>query len=188
MNASTSLSPTANISHGWSIALSIFMILAGIIAIAIPPIAGLAVTVIVGWLLVISGVFHIIYAWHSRSRGALVWEIFLGLVYMAVGIFLLVHPVAGLASLTLALAAYLLAESVLEIILAIRIRSRRHRGWGWILFDGIITLILGLMIWLSWPHGSPWIIGTLIGISMLFSGTSRLMVSLSAKKAANPAI
>lgn len=182
---STSLSPVPEISHAWSITLSIFMILAGIIAIAIPPIAGLAVTVIIGWLLVLSGIFHIIYAWHTRSRGALVWEIFLGLVYIAVGIFLLVHPIAGLASLTLALAAYLLAEGILELVLSYGIR--RHRGWGWLLFDGIISLVLGVMIWLSWPHGAPWIIGTLVGISMLFSGTSRLMVSLFARKAATPA-
>ncbi len=185
-DASASLPATGGISHGWSIALSIFMILAGLVAIAIPPIAGLAVTVIVGWLLVLSGFFHIIYAWHTRSRGALVWEIFVGLVYIAIGIFLLVHPVAGLASLTLALAAYLLAESILEIILAFRIRSHRHRGWGWLLFDGIVTLILAIMIWLSWPHSTPWIIGTLIGISMLFSGTSRLMLTLFARKPVTP--
>jgi uncharacterized membrane protein HdeD (DUF308 family) len=183
-DVSTSLAPAAPISHGWSIALSVFMILAGLVAIAVPPIAGLAITVIVGWLLLISGFFHIVYAWHTRSRGALVWEIFVGLVYIAAGIFILVHPVAGLASLTLALAAYLLAEGILELILAFRIRH--HRGWGWLLFDGIITLVLSLMIWRTWPHSSPWIIGTLLGISMLFSGTSRLMMTLFARKPVTP--
>jgi uncharacterized membrane protein HdeD (DUF308 family) len=179
-DAVTSLSTTVKRSLGWSIAISVFMILAGLVAIIIPPIAGIAVTVLVGWLLVVSGGFHLFYGWHIRSKGSLVWELVVGVVYILAGIFLLVHPVAGLATLTLALAIYLTAEGVVELILSFRLRP--HPGWGWLLFDGILTLLVAIMIWRTWPSSAPWIIGTLVGISMLFSGTSRLMLSMSARR------
>jgi uncharacterized membrane protein HdeD (DUF308 family) len=92
---------------------------------------------------------------------------------------LLFRPVGGLASLTLALAIYLFAEGVLELILSFRLRPMP--GSRWLLFDGIITLILAVMIWRTWPSSTEWVIGTLVGISMLFSGISRLMLSLAAR-------
>jgi len=90
------------------------------------------------------------------------------------------NPLVGLASLTLALAVYLFVEGVLEFILSFRLRPLP--GSGWLLFDGIITLILAIMIWKTWPSSSEWVIGTLVGISMLFSGISRLMLSLAARR------
>ena len=95
------------------------------------------------------------------------------------GAYLLLRPVAGLASLTLALAIYLFAEGVLELILSFRLRPMP--GSRWLLFDGIITLILAVMIWRTWPSSTEWVIGTLVGISMLFSGISRLMLCLAAR-------
>ena len=86
----------------------------------------------------------------------------------------------GLASLTLALAIYLFAEGVSELILSFRLRPMP--GSGWLLFDGIITLILGVMIWRTWPSSTEWVIDTLVGISMLFSGVSRLMLFLTARR------
>jgi uncharacterized membrane protein HdeD (DUF308 family) len=91
--------------------------------------------------------------------------------------------VAGLATLTLALAIYLFAEGVLELILSLRLRPMP--GSGWLLFDAIITLILAVMIWRTWPSSTEWVVGTLVGISMLFSGVSRLMLSLAARSVAN---
>ena len=89
------------------------------------------------------------------------------------------HPVAGLASLTLALAIYLLVEAVLEFVLGFTLRPLP--GSGWLLVDGIITLILAVMIWRTWPSSTGWVIGTLVGISMLFCGVSRLAISLAAR-------
>jgi uncharacterized membrane protein HdeD (DUF308 family) len=88
--------------------------------------------------------------------------------------------VAGLASLTLVLALYLFAEGVLELIMGFRLRPMP--GSGWLLFDGIVTLVLGILIWRSWPSSTEWVIGTLVGISMLFSGTARLSLSLAARR------
>ncbi|MGA9063343.1 MAG: DUF308 domain-containing protein [Terracidiphilus sp.] len=166
-------------SIGWTIGLSIVMILAGMLAIVVPPAAGIAVVVVVAWLLILGGVAHLVFAWHTRSAGGLVWELILGLLYIALGIFLVVRPIAGLASLTLLLAAYLFAEAVLEFVLSFRLRGLP--GSGWLLFDGIVTIILAVMIWLTWPSNTEWVIGTLVGISILFGGVSRLMLALKAR-------
>lgn len=167
-------------SVGWSIGLSVLMILAGVLAIVIPPAAGITVTIFVGWLLVFSGVAHLVFGWHTRRAGGLVWELLLGVLYLVAGGYLLLHPVAGLASLTLALAVYLFVEGVLEFFMSFRLRPMR--GSGWLLFDGIITLILAVMIWRTWPSSTVWVIGTLVGVSMLFSGVSRLVLSLAARR------
>lgn len=164
----------------WSIVLSIFLIVAGVVAIIIPPAASIAVTVFTGWVLVFSGVVHLFYAWHTRDTGGIVWELLLGVLYIATGVYLLWNPVLGIAALTLALAVYLFVEAVLEFILSYHLRH--SRGWGWLLFDGVITVLLSGIIWMTWPIGSVWVLGTIVGISMFFSGITRLMISLTARK------
>ncbi len=167
-------------SLGWSITLSVLMIVAGILAIIVPPVAGVAVVLLVAWLLVFSGGAHLVFAWHTRTTGGMIWELLLGIVYVFAGAYVLRHPVAGLASLTLFLAIYLFAEGILELILGSRLRPMA--GSSWLVFDGIITLILAVMIWRTWPSSTEWVIGTLVGISMLFSGVTRLMLCLAARR------
>lgn len=164
---------------GWSIALSVLLILAGILAIASPVAAGIAVNLFVAWLLVFSGCVHLVFAWSRRSAGGFLWELLVGILYIVIGAYLLEHPVIGLASLTIALAIYLFLESILEFVMGFALRPLR--GSGWLLVDGIITLILAVMIWRTWPSTSGWVIATLVGISMLFSGISRLSISLAAR-------
>ena len=176
-----SLGTIAEESVGWSIALSVLMILTGVLAIMIPPVAGIAVLVVVAWLLMFSGAAHLVFAWHTRTAGGMVWELLLGILYILVGVYALLNPVAGLASLTLVLAIYLFMEAVLELILSFRLRPLA--GSNWLLIDGIITLILAVLIWRSWPSSSEWVIGTLVGIRMLFSGAARLSLSLAARRA-----
>jgi uncharacterized membrane protein HdeD (DUF308 family) len=176
-----SVGTIAEESVGWSIALNVLMILTGVLAIMIPPVAGIAVLVVVAWLLMFSGAAHLVFAWHTRTAGGMVWELLLGILYILVGVYALLNPVAGLASLTLVLAIYLFMEAVLELILSFRLRPLA--GSNWLLIDGIITLILAVLIWRSWPSSSEWVIGTLVGISMLFSGAARLSLSLAARRA-----
>jgi len=178
--ADSSFVGIAKQSVGWAIALSVLLIVAGILAIVVPPAAGIAVAVLVAWLLVLGGVAHLALAWHIRSTGGLIWEVLVGLLYLAVAVYILVWPVAGLASLTLLLACYLFVKGILVLILAFRIRPLR--GSGWLFFDGVAALILGAMIGLSWPSSSEWAIGTLIGISMLFAGATRLPLAIEARR------
>jgi len=163
-----------------SVGISLLIILAGILAIALPAVAGIAVNVVVAWLLLLCGVAHLAFGWHLRAFGGAIWQFLLGVVYIVIGVYMVTHPVAGLVTLTLALAIYLFAEGVLELILAFQMPD----GRGWLLLDGIVTLILALMIWRAWPSSTEWVIGTLVGISMIFSGSSRLMLSLAARSVA----
>src|SRR5262249_14102415 len=132
----------------WSIVLSLLMIGVGVVAIATPAMAGVAVTLILGWLLMISGVLHLALAWRGERASAIIWEILLALLYGAIGFYLITQPVAGLATLTLALAVYLVIEAVIEFVLAFQLRPAA--GTGWLLFDGIVTLLLAGLVWSSW--------------------------------------
>jgi len=96
-------------------------------------------------------------------------------------VYLIAHPALGVASLTLVLASLFLVEGILNIALFLRMRS--FQGSSWVLIDGIITLLLGLMIYTQWPSSSAWAIGTLVGVSMIVSGVTRVMLSLAVRKA-----
>jgi uncharacterized membrane protein HdeD (DUF308 family) len=178
--SSTSLVNAEKKVLGWSIVLSLLLVFAGILAIVLPPIAGLGVTILVGWLLIFSGVGHLVYGWQTREKGGMIWEMLLGVVYIGAGAYVLWNPILGLVSLTLGLAAYLVVEAILEFILAVRLRPAP--GSGWLFVDGIVTLILAMLIWRTWPLSAAWVIGTLVGISMVFSGMARLMLSIVARK------
>ncbi len=180
--STSSIGAMAKSAIGWSIALSVLIILSGILAILVPPAAGIAATIVIGWLLIFSGVMHLVLAWQTRSAGGLVWQFLIGVAYTAVGIYMLMHPVLGLAALTLSLSVYLFAEAILEFLLAARLRSLGGRGW--LILDGVVTLVLAILIWKTWPSSSPWVIGTLLGINLIFSGTTRLMLLLAARRVA----
>lgn len=166
----------------WSIVLSALMIAAGMLAIVSPAVAGVAVTVLFGWLLIFSGILHLAYAWQGGRAGAVVWEILLGVLYGGIGVYLLARPGVGLAALTLSLTAYLIFEGVLELVLSFKLRSLP--GSRWLLFDGIVTLVLAAMIATAWPFSAAWALGTLVGVSMLFGGVTRLMLSLAVRRIA----
>jgi uncharacterized membrane protein HdeD (DUF308 family) len=172
-------------SVGWSIGLSVVLMLFGFFAIALPQVAGIGINLLIGWLLIFSGAIHLMFAWHTRTTGGILWELLVSFLYIFIGAYLLIHPVAGLATLTLALAIYLFAEGVLELFLWFKLRL--VPGSLWLLLDGFITLILGVLIWKSWPSSTAWAIGTLVGISMVFSGISRLMLSLAARSVVSKA-
>jgi uncharacterized membrane protein HdeD (DUF308 family) len=164
----------------WSIAASVLMIGAGALAIGLPLITGIAVGAIIAWLLLFSGALHLAFAWRGHGAAGVIWEVLVGVAYGVIGVFLLEHPLAELASLTLAVAIYLFVEAALEFVLWFRLPTSPARGW--LLIDGIITLVLAVMIWTTWPSSATWVVGTLVGISMFFSGISRLVSSLAGRR------
>ncbi|HEY3990404.1 MAG TPA: DUF308 domain-containing protein [Acidobacteriaceae bacterium] len=168
-------------SGGLSIVIAILLILAGLAAIALPLIAGIAVSIAVAWLLLIAGVIHLFFGWHTRSAGAVIWKILVGLAYLVAAFYIFDHPGRGLLTLTLVLAFYLFFEGIFEAIIYAQLR--RFPGSGWFLFDAIVTIVLGIMILMSWPVSSVWAVGTLIGISILFSGITRLSYAFAARRA-----
>jgi uncharacterized membrane protein HdeD (DUF308 family) len=163
-----------------SILWGVSLILLGILAVGSPLIAAVAVNAVIAWLIVFAGVVHLTVAFHTREAGSLIWRLLVGLAYICFGVYVIAHPALGVASLTLILASLFLIEGILNIVLFFRMRSLK--GSSWVLFDGIITLLLGLMIYAQWPSSSAWAIGTLVGISMIISGVTRVMVSFGVRK------
>jgi len=170
----------ATLGSGGSIAWAILLIVFGFLAIALPLGTSLGVVLVVAWLIILSGGFQFIHAFQSQGAGSIAWKLLVAVVYLIAGIYFLTHPLLGLASFTLALAFFFVAEGVVDLIAYFQNRSAE--GSGWILFDGIVTLILGILVWRHWPSTSGWVIGTLVGISMLMTGTTRLMLSLAARR------
>lgn len=180
MSATQAL-PIAKSTLNWSILFSILLIIAGILAITMPLVASLTVSIVIGWLLVFGAVMHLILAFNIHSAGTTIWQILLAALYGFTGAWTLMHPVGGMQALTLTLAIYLFVEAIFECILYFAVRARR--GAAWLLFDGVVTLVLAFLIWRTWPSSSDWVLGTLVGISMFFSGAARLMFSLGARHA-----
>jgi len=172
-----SLAPT----FGWSLTLAILLTLTGLFALVVPIVSGVAITLIVGWFLTVVGILHFLFAWKTHSTSGVLWEILLAILYLFSGIYFIFHPIAGLASLTLLLAAYLTVKGILLVIHYFQLQPRH--GSLWLLFDGIVNLILAIIIWRTWPLSATWVIGTLVGISLLFTGFSRLMLTLNARSA-----
>jgi uncharacterized membrane protein HdeD (DUF308 family) len=180
-NSSGLVRRASTLSLLWGVSL----ICLGMLAVASPLVAAVAVSVLIAWLIVLAGIVHIVVAFHSREAGSVIWRLLVGLAYLCFGMYLIARPVAGVASLTLLLASLFLVEGIFNIVLFFRAPSTLRSSW--ILLDGIVTLIVGLMIYTQWPSSSAWAIGTLVGVSLIFSGLTRVMVSFAVRKAAPPA-
>jgi uncharacterized membrane protein HdeD (DUF308 family) len=171
----------STVSILWGVLLIVF----GTVAIGSPFLAAVAVNVVVAWLIVLAGAVHLMLAFHAHGAGSMIWKLLVGIAYLFFGAYLIMHPVLGVVSLTLILASLFLIEGILDIVLFFKMRP--IQGSTWVLVDGIITLLLGLMIYAQWPSSSAWAIGTLVGISMIFSGVARVMMSLAVRKAMDTA-
>jgi uncharacterized membrane protein HdeD (DUF308 family) len=166
-----------------SLVLSILLIIFGVLAITLPMATSVGVVIIIGWLVMFDGLAQLVHAVQSNGVGHIVWKILVALLYMVAGGYLIAHPALGVAGFTLALAIFLFSEGVADVIAYLSTRKSGDTS-AWMLLDGIITLILGFMIWKQWPVSSLWVIGTLVGISMVMTGTSRLMMTLAVRKVA----
>lgn len=169
-----SIAGSLKTASGWSIVWAVLIIIAGVVAISLPLISGIGVTIVVGWLLVISGIFHLIESFHAKGAGAFFWRLLVGVIYVIGGFYIAVHPAFGLITLTLWLGIILIVQGVFAI--AGYFAHRALPGAGWILFNGICALLLGLIIWWDGPRAAVWVIGTLVGVNLIFSGVTRLML------------
>jgi uncharacterized membrane protein HdeD (DUF308 family) len=160
--------------------IGILLIVLGIGAIALPNLTTIVAETWIAIIVCSAGASNVFYAIQTRSEG-FIWKLVLGVLYIATGIMLFVYPLTSVLSLTLLLGSFLLTEGVLESILAFQIRPRQ--SWGWVLANGLITVALGALVWFEWPFDAPWLLGTLVGVSILSTGISRLMLSLNGKAA-----
>jgi uncharacterized membrane protein HdeD (DUF308 family) len=162
------------------LALGIVMLLLGIAAIAFPFFATLAVALLVGWILAISGAVGIVHAFGIKQWKGFLFALLGALLSLGIGMILLFYPLTGVLSLTLLIAAFFLASGVLRVLLALRLRPADH--WGWLLTSGALAFLLGALILSQWPQASGWVIGVLVGIDLVFSGWVSIMLAMAARR------
>ncbi|MBE9075732.1 DUF308 domain-containing protein [Romeria aff. gracilis LEGE 07310] len=165
-----------------AVILGVLLIILGIIAIAEPVFASVVIDLFLGWLFVIGGIIQFIYAFKSRHTGAAVLKILVSLLAIAVGAFLVLNPLRGVLSLTLIVGIYFFIDGALRVITAFQIKPRAR--WGWMLLSGILNIILGILIWSQWPFEAAWIIGLLVGISLVVNGTAAILLGTVPQAAA----
>jgi uncharacterized membrane protein HdeD (DUF308 family) len=175
-NTTTENKETLNQPKNVGLWVGIVSIVLGLAAILVPQFSTLVIESWLAFILISVGASNTFYAIKTRPQG-FAWQVALGVLYIGTGILLLVNPLGGVLTLTLLLGSFFLTEGVFESILAFKLRPQKN--WGWVLSNGMITFVLGLLVWSGWPQDAFWTIGTLVGISVLSTGISRLMLSLN---------
>jgi len=166
---------------GLFLAEGIILIILGIAAIALPPIATLAFTIIIGWVFLISGVVGLFTTFWARHVPGFWWSLISAIIGIAAGVVLLLWPITGTLSLTLVLIAFFVVEGIVSIMYAIEHRNQLTGRWGWMLVSGIIDLILAGIIFAGLPGTALWALGLLVGINMLFGGAALIAMALAAR-------
>ncbi|NYZ76854.1 DUF308 domain-containing protein [Candidatus Micrarchaeota archaeon] len=166
---------------GWFLALGILLMFFGFTIIIFPVAGTFAIEVLLGLLLLIGGLAHIAMAFMVRGWKGFMFTLLSGILYALVGLLLLVYPLSGVVTLTLVLGVLLLVQGILTAALAFKLKPDYNHAW--LLFDGIITILLGILILVGWPSDSIWVIGLLFGINLLFSGLSSMIISFTVKEA-----
>jgi uncharacterized membrane protein HdeD (DUF308 family) len=171
---------------GWFLALGIVFALAGLAAIAFPLLSTIATKIFLGWIFLAGGVLMILHAFSAPGWRGFLLGLLIGILYVVAGGWLAFFPFTGIITLTLLLAALFLAEGVLEVIMAWRVRP--HEGWGWLLLSGLVAAAVGIMIAMGLPSSATWAIGLLTGINLLMTGASFIALALAGRRGDVPAM
>ena len=165
-------------SWGWFLGLGIVLIILGAVAIGSAFLMTIASVFLFGWILIIGGVMEVVHAfWHKRWAGFFL-DLLTGVLYVVVGWMMVNNPQESALLLTLIIAMFLVFEGVLRIVTAITVH---YPHWGSVLFNGIISLLLGILIWRRWPVSGLWAIGLFVGIEMLLNGWSLVRLSMTGR-------
>jgi len=173
------LSQAVKKGAGWFTILGILTLLLGLFAVNAPLFIGITLLYFIGASMIVAGILQITHAIQGGNTRVL--PILSGLLSILCGGLLFSKPLFGLGVITLFLIAYFVADGIVKIIHAIKLRP--HSGWGWQLFSGVITLILGIAIWRQWPVSGTWAIGVLFGINLIFQGWAMIFTGSAVRNA-----
>ena len=163
----------------------IALLVAGVLSLLSPLAAGLSVTLIVGALLLLGGITQLVLVFQAGSIGEGLLMALIGVLWIIAGGYSMTQPASALGAMTLFLAAYFIASGIIEAIGAFG--ARPDEGWGWLLFSGIVSVVLGGMIWSQFPVSGQWAVGVLVGVRMLMSGSALMAIGSAAKDVASAA-
>ncbi len=166
-------------NRGWILALGVIYIIMGLVIAGSPMAATLAIEIFLGFILIVGGIISVVGSFFTGNWKKLVLILLSGILYLVVGVMLLKNHMAGVLTLTILLAAFLLVEGFFKIIHSFQMKPAAN--WGWLLVSGIASVILGVMIWGEFPQSSAFIIGLLVGIYFLINGISMVMISFALK-------
>ncbi len=167
----------------WFLIYGILLVLAGAAAIVLPGIASLATAIMLGWLLLFSGVVGLFAVFQTgRAAPGFWWELLTAVLYLLAGISLLTSPIAAVLTLTILLAAYLFASGVMKVVMSFGHRRDVPGAWGWVLFSGLLDIGLGLLIFLGLPGSAIWVLGLMVGINLLMTGVALIIAATCTKK------
>lgn len=174
---------TSSLREHWKLFLAegVVLLILGLLAVALPMLATIGFTIVLGWLFLISGVMGLVTTFYMRGAPGFWWALISALIGIGAGVVLLISPVSGAVSLTLVLIAFFIVEGVATIMYAVEHRAQLTDRWGWMLFSGVIDLILAAMILAGLPSSAAWAIGLLVGINMIFGGGAMIGMALAAK-------
>jgi uncharacterized membrane protein HdeD (DUF308 family) len=167
------------VKWGWLLVVGIVLVALGTVALVIMPVATIGTVLVLGWLLVFSGIIEMAHAFRVRRWGGLFLHLVGGLLGLLIGLLIVTHPLSGAMAWTLLFASFFTVIGLFRLITAIRLR---FPNWGWAVFDGVITLGLGIMLWANWPVSSLWFLGLAVGVSLILRGWSYVMFSLAIRR------
>jgi len=166
-------------NRGWFLGLGIVLVVFGTIALGCTLTMTKLSVAVFGWLMIFAGATQALHAfWKERGWGGFFIDALMGILYLVVGFMVVGNPMATAVTLTLLIGMFLMFDGLFRIFTAIAIR---YPNWGWLLLNGVVSLVLGLMIWRQWPLSGLWVIGLFVGIQMILNGWSLVMLSLAVK-------
>src|SRR6201999_3906482 len=161
----------------------ILLSIIGLAAMVVPPLASLAITIFLGWMLLVSGVFGLIATYWARNMPGFWWSLISAALAVLAGGILLARPMQGVLTLTIVVGAYFIAEGVATIMYALEHRRELSGRWSWMLIAGLMDLLIAAVIIAGLPGSALWAIGLLVGITLLFGGATLIGVALAARNA-----
>jgi uncharacterized membrane protein HdeD (DUF308 family) len=172
------LSEVENLRHkwGWFLALGIIMLFLGTVAFILTPAATIGTVLVLGWLVVVSGVVEAVHAFRMRKWGGIFLHLVGGILGVLIGLLIVTHPVAGALAWTLLFASFFTVIGIFRLVAAIRLK---FPNWGWAAFDGAVTLALGILLWAEWPWSGFWFMGVAVGISLVLRGWAYVMFAFA---------
>jgi uncharacterized membrane protein HdeD (DUF308 family) len=170
----------------WKLYLAegIVLIVLGLVSIAVPALGTLAVTLVFGWLFLLSGIVGLITTFWMRAAPGFWWSLASAALAVLAGGYLLAQPIAGALSLTVVLIAFFIIEGVASVMFALDHRRDLSGQWGWMLMSGVVDLVLAVMLIAGLPSTAVWALGLLVGINMVFGGVALTAMALHARKEA----
>jgi uncharacterized membrane protein HdeD (DUF308 family) len=159
----------------------ILLVILGLAAMILPPLASLAVTIFLGWMFLISGIAGLALTFWARQMPGFWWSLFSAVLAILAGVVLLAQPVEATFTLTIIVGAYFLAEGLVTVMYALEHRKELSERWGWLLTAGIMDILVAAIIIAGLPESALWALGVLVGINMLFGGATLIGMALAAR-------